>query len=173
MSAKPMDNAALAWCADPAVAARIAALFAAYAEPSYISHSELQFGRATTSDIWANDLEERVRWLAQRAAATPLDAIDGIRLATLTSAGRLEGFAFVRFMSGPALPYATLEDLLIVPDGRSRGRGANFVAWIVEECRIRGMQRLFLESGVLNHRAHEFFERQGFRQTSIVMMRDL
>jgi hypothetical protein len=35
------------------------------------------------------------------------------------------------------------------------------------------MQRLFLESGVLNHRAHEFFERQGFRQASIVMMRDL
>lgn len=172
MSARPVDDAVLAWCGDPAVAAPVAALFAAHAEPSYISHSELQFGQAITLGAWAKDLQERVHHLAERAAATPPDAIDGVRLATLTNAGRLEGFAFVRFVSAPA-PYATLEDLLIVPDGRSRGRGARFVAWIVKECRSRGMRRLFLESGVLNHRAHDFFERQGFRQTSIVMMRDL
>jgi GNAT superfamily N-acetyltransferase len=172
VSARPVDDIVLAWCCDPAVAAPTAALFAAHAEPSYISHSELQFGRAITLDAWAKDLQERVRHLAEWAVAAPPDAIDGMRLATLTNSGRLEGFAFVRFVSGPT-PYATLEDLLIVPDGRSRRRGARFVAWIVEECRTRGMQRLFLESGVLNQRAHDFFERQGFRQTSIVMMRDL
>lgn len=172
MSVRPVDDILLAWCCDPTAAAPIAALFAAHVEPSYISHSELQFGRAITLDAWANDLQERVRHLAERAAATPPDAIDGMRLATLTSAERLEGFAFVRFVSVPT-PYATLEDLLIAPDARSRRRGARFMAWIVEECRTRGMQRLFLESGVLNHRAHDFFERQGFRQTSIVMMRDL
>jgi GNAT superfamily N-acetyltransferase len=167
------NDAVVAWCRDTAVAEQVAVLFARHAEPSYISHSELQTGRAVTPDAWANDLQARVYRLAVRAVATPPDTPEGIRLATLMGMGRLEGFAFVSFASGPDVPYATLEDLLVVPRGRSRGRGERLLAWIAEECAARGMRRLFLESGILNHRAHEFFERQGFRQTSIVMVRDL
>jgi GNAT superfamily N-acetyltransferase len=167
------DDIVVAWRRDPAIADQVATLFVRHAEPSYISHSELQVGRALAPGAWADDLRAKVYRLAERAVATPPDAPEGIRLATLMAEGQVYGFAFVAFASGPDAPYATLEDLLVVPDGRGRGLGGRLLTWIALECRARGMRRLFLESGVLNHRAHEFFERQGFRQTSIVMMRDL
>ena len=108
-----------------------------------------------------------------RAAATPQDAEDGIRLATLSREGRLVGLAFVAFSRSARVPYATLEDLLIAPEERGRGSGKSFVEWIVDQCRSAGIRRLFLESGAGNHRAHDFFAREHFRQVSIVMMRDL
>lgn len=161
------------WCTDAGAADAVAALFVAHADPSYISHSELQIGRATDLGTWAADLDERVRRLAVRAAVTPQDAEDGIRLATLSREGRLVGLAFVAFSRSACVPYATLEDLLIAPEERGRGSGNSFVEWIVDQCRSAGIRRMFLESGAGNHRAHDFFAREHFRQISIVMMRDL
>lgn len=163
----------IAWCRDAGVADAVAALFVAHADPTYISHSELQIGRAIDGGTWAADLGERVRRLAVRSAGLENGPVDGIRLATLSSGGRLAGFAFVAFLHGPAAPYAVLEDLLVAPDARGQGDGARFLDWIRGECRARGMRRLYLESGAGNHRAHAFFERQGLRQTSVVMMQDL
>ena len=37
----------------------------------------------------------------------------------------------------------------------------------------RAIRRLFLESGVTNTHAHEFFEEIGFHQVSMVMMKSL
>jgi GNAT superfamily N-acetyltransferase len=45
--------------------------------------------------------------------------------------------------------------------------------WIAAEARAHGIRRLFLESGANNERAHAFFEREGFRPTSVVMMKSL
>ncbi len=45
--------------------------------------------------------------------------------------------------------------------------------WITAEAMRFGCARLFLESGVQNHRAHEFFEREGFAICSVVMMKPL
>lgn len=161
------------WCSDAGAADAVAALFVAHADPSYISHSELQLGRATDLGTWAADLGDRVRRLAARAADPRGEAEDGIRLATLSRKGRLVGLAFVAFSGRALVPYATLEDLLIAPEERGRGSGNRFVEWIVAECQSAGMRRLFLESGAGNHRAHDFFAREHFRQISIVMMRDL
>jgi GNAT superfamily N-acetyltransferase len=163
----------MAWCSTPDIAEQVAAFFVDYAETSYISHSELQIGRAVTLHAWADDVRARVHRLVLRAIATSPDALEGMRLATLMCGGRLEGFAVVAFAGGAGKPYASLEDLLVIPDSRGHGLGKRFVEWISQECRARGMHRLYLESGVRNHRAHEFFGRQGFQQTSVVMMRDL
>ena len=173
MSDPDRPGVAAAWCDDHGIADAVAALFVAHADPSYISHSELQIGRAVDPGTWAADVGERVRGLAVRSARTGDAPAGGIRLATLSSEGRLDGFAFVAFVRGPAAPYAVLEDLLVAPDVRGRGEGARFVDWIGRECRARGMRRLYLESGTGNHHAHAFFERRGFRQTSVVMVRDL
>lgn len=167
------DPAVIAWCDDPGIAGEIARLFVAHAEPSYISHSELQIGRAIDARTWAPDLAERVHRFANRCASTPDGAEGAIRLATLSRGGKLIGFAFVAFALSAEVPYATVEDLLVVPDQRSTGAGTDLMGWIADQCRSRGVRRLFLESGAGNHRAHAFFAREGFRQTSIVMMRDL
>ena len=79
----------------------------------------------------------------------------------------------VSFSPDCAVPFATLEDLLIAPGMRGGGLGTRMLAWVRAECRARGFRRLFLESGVRNDAAHRFFERHGFVQTSIVMAQEL
>ncbi len=176
MSAEAADGTpAIQWCHDPAQAEAVARLFVAHADPAYISHSELQFGRAAAPDRWNADLHAKISGEAARAIATTIrqDAPSGTRLAVLTASGQLQGFAFVSFTSGSGKPFATIEDLLIAPGARGQGTGRTVVDWICAECRGMGCERLFLESGIGNHRAHHFFEDQGFVQTSIVMMRGL
>lgn len=168
-----MDDAApidARWCDDPGWAPAVARLFAAHATPSYISHSELQGGRAAAPGRWAADIEARV---AREAAAVVAGDPGHRGLALLLDGGALAGFAFVSFATDAAVPFATLDDVLLAPERRGRGAGRLFLDWIAAECRAHGCRRLFLESGLGNHRAHRFFEDRGFAQTSIVMMRDL
>jgi ribosomal protein S18 acetylase RimI-like enzyme len=126
--------------------------------------------------------EDIGRWAADRAAkartyVTGLLANtsgDETMVATATLDGAIVGFALVEISQlNPARPFATVHDVLFSPSVRGHGLGSALFDWLAEQCRARGVTRFFLESGVDNHRAHHFFERHGFRQTSIVMMRDL
>ena len=163
------------WCREPAMAEPIATFFVAQADPAYISHSELQFGRATAPGRWAEDLHATVRQEAQRAIMRMSDEapLSGTRLAVLSRDDALLGMAFVSFQDTARRPFAILDDLLIGGQARGEGAGQRLLDWIASQCRTAGFSRLFLESGIGNARAHHFFERHGFAQTSIVMMRAL
>ena len=162
------------WCVDPDEAADVAPFFVAHASHSYISHSELQFGRATAPDRWSDDLEATVARDARSAAANgAADAPAGQRLAVARTDDGLVALAFVTFAPDAPTPFAILDDLLVSPLARGQGLGRVMLDWVAAACRSRGLQRLFLESGADNDRAHHFFEAQGFAQVSIVMMRDL
>lgn len=166
---------AWAWCREDAKAPAIGTFFAAHAEASYISHSELQFGRAVAPGRWSEDLRSKI---VAEAALAIAAASDEAREATWCALaqrqdGGIAGLAFVRFSPGGPAPFAVLEDLLIDPAQRRAGLGRRLIAWLRPQCRARGCRSLFLESGRGNDAAHRFFERQGFVQTSIVMRRDL
>ena len=86
----------------------------------------------------------------------------------------LVAVAFVRFTTNSRKArLAVLEDMIVAPGVRGMGVGKLFLEWLAERAKSCGAQRLFLESGQANDAAHHFFERAGFNQTSIVMMRDL
>ncbi|WP_165491028.1 GNAT family N-acetyltransferase [Lichenihabitans psoromatis] len=171
---QPVHEIETGWCRDPAIASDIARLFVAGADPSYISHSELQFGRAETPDRWASDLGAIILSSATKAIADAARPTTDphTKLAVATANGTIVGFAFVSFMPGVRTPFATLEDLLVT-GARGQGAGRAMLDWIARTCRTAGFLRLFLESGARNDRAHHFFERHGFEQVSIVMKRDL
>jgi GNAT superfamily N-acetyltransferase len=76
--------------------------------------------------------------------------------------------AVVEIVEREKLKYATLEDLLVGEGSRLKGIGERMVRFIEEEMRSRGVDWLFLESGVRNEGAHRFFERLEYRQTSSV-----
>ena len=173
--ARQSPTLAVDWCRDPARASEVADFFLEHAEPSYISHSELQFGRAASPDLWADGLHGLIREQAVRAASPPATPGPpaGLRLALAREGEVLAGMAFISFALDAPAPFATLEDLLVGPGSRSRGVGRAIVDWATQTCRDLGARRLFLESGAANHRAHSFFEGRGFTRTSIVMMRDL
>ena len=169
------DNAlSIRWAEQPALAAHVADFFCAHASPDYISHAELQGGRALAPGCWHPDVQKMIHAQAQRILkqATHDGTADGIACAWLE--GKLVGIAFVSFRTTAHLGrFAVLEDLIVASTVRGTGIGQQFIEWIAQRVKGYGVKRLFLESGLSNAGAHGFFARAGFQQTSIVMMRDL
>ena len=174
MTADPDPTLIFEWCRDVDLAETVATFFVAHADAAYISHSELQFGRATAVGAWSDELHAKVASEATAAIANTIAATTiGPRLALALQDGTIAGLAFVSFRPDAPTPFAVLDDIIVAPSSRGQGLGRAFLAWITEACRQGGMKRLFLESGGDNHGAHAFFARDGFVPTSVVMMRTL
>lgn len=92
-----------------------------------------------------------------RAAGLPADDLDGARMhvfALEDAAGAL-AWAALETTQGDAL----LRSVLVLPDRRAKGVGADLVRHIAAEAASRGIARLWL----LTETAAPFFGRHGFR----------
>jgi len=166
------------WCTDPSRAQELAQFFVANITPDYISHSELQGDRALDigkwqpglADIVAREIKGRV---AEYRDATIANVATSFPVLEARSDGQLVGIALISFFRDAPVPHSILEDIAVEEANRERGFGKAIVDWVSREAEVLGCARLFLESGVSNHRAHELFERQGFSTCSIVMMKRL
>ena len=69
--------------------------------------------------------------------------------------------------------YLYVDDLVTLPDARSRGYGAALLAWLAEFGRSRGAGELHLDSGKQRVDAHRFYEREGLEASSIQFKRFL
>ena len=147
----------------------LANFFARHVGSEYISHGEIQTGRAPSPGRFSPDL---VGVLMQELGAA-LDSAQAVRVATLHNDGSLAGLGIVSVHGDSVLNYAILQDLVVARDARGRGLGSALLAWIEARLREHGVRRVFLESGVSNHRAHEFFEARDFRACSLTMMKEL
>jgi GNAT superfamily N-acetyltransferase len=173
MAVQPVE---FSWCRSWEEAIRLAKLFATNLTSSYISHAELQGQRALDVTTWSptirtvleNDLVSRID--------QPLDAVDGEKTQLLVSGrvGENDVAVFlVSFSRAAAVAYTEIEDMMVAADVRGKGIGHQFMQWIAHESRQRGIRRMFLESGIANDHAHEFFEDLGFQKISVVMMKSL
>jgi GNAT superfamily N-acetyltransferase len=159
------------WCSDGSEVDRLAAFFAANVTQSYISHSELQFGRADAPDKWIDNLLAKFRTeIAERVPCRPGAPL---RVASAYDGDELVGMSYVTFTNEVPIPFIVIEDIVVDQRKRGGGIGQALVDWIFAQARQEGIRRAFLESGKDNHDAHHFFERNGFHQVSIVMMADL
>jgi GNAT superfamily N-acetyltransferase len=159
------------WCNDRNEIDRLAEFFARNVTQSYISHSELQFGRAVAPDRWIDDLVAQFR--AEIAERVPCAPGAPLRVASAYSGDELIGIAYVTFNASVPIPFIVLEDIVVDQRRRGGGYGQELLDWVFAQARTEGVKRAFLESGKDNHDAHHFFERNGFHQVSIVMMADL
>jgi GNAT superfamily N-acetyltransferase len=159
------------WCRDRDEVDRLAAFFAQNVTQSYISHSELQFGRAEAPDKWIDDLVAQFR--TEIAARVPCRPGAPLRVACAHDGNELVGMTYVTFNAEVPIPFIVIEDIVVDRRKRGSGIGQAIVDWVFAQARREGIKRAFLESGKDNHDAHHFFERNGFHQVSIVMMADL
>ena len=65
-----------------------------------------------------------------------------------------------------ARPYGVIFDLSVDPAYRGKRIGQELLQRATESFRDKGIQDCYLESGVNNHSAHQFFEHHGFKQVS-------
>jgi GNAT superfamily N-acetyltransferase len=161
----------VAWCNDLSEVDRLADFFARNVTRSYISHSELQFGRAERPDKWIDNLV--VQFRAEIAERIPFKPGALLRVANAYSGDELVGIAYVTFNASVPIPFIVIEDIVVDAGKRGSGVGQEIVDWIFAQAKQEGIKRAFLESGKDNHDAHHFFERNGFRQVSVVMMAEL
>lgn len=164
----------LSWCSDPPQAQAMTALFLQQLSPDYLSHSELQEQRAIAIGEWRPDLpaifETQLRETLALAPATA-DA----RVAVARTDGTLAGFALVSIddTRRAARSFATLDDLVVDARFQSMGLGGQLFDWVCAELQRCGIQRLFLESGIANTRAHDFFHARGCTTVSVTMLKEL
>ncbi|WP_410210371.1 GNAT family N-acetyltransferase [Aquirhabdus sp.] len=171
-----MTSLVIEWCqtADPDLIDTLTHFFVSHINPSYISHSELQSGRAITTDQWHNNIPEFIRNDFIEALIVNNDPTPSIATARDDS-GALIGLVIISFPDRrfEHTKFAVVDDVVVSPYARGLGVGKKLIAWIAGHLKAAGIQRLFLESGVNNHGAHTFFEQQGFKQVSLTMMREL
>lgn len=171
------------WVDNPKKVQTLVNFFNNNQKAGYISHGELQEGRALTIDTWSPDLpsilgEELLQTIESWAAACasgnePAQCATG-GVATMHLDSQLVGFTLIGFEHpAHAQRYAIVHDFLVDETIRGKGLGFKFLQWIQHELRASGYYRIFLESGMTNHSAHTFFEKAGFHQVSISMMAEL
>jgi len=156
---------------------KLTQFFVANLTPNYISHSELQGFRAVRPGVWADNLESVVyaeirERLREPLAGFPVGA-DWKGVIEADDNGQLVSVALVTLSRRAAVPFAIIEDIVVDHERRDQGLGQAVMDWIIAALRKAAIHRVFLESGEANVAAHRFFERLGFRQISIVMMRDI
>jgi GNAT superfamily N-acetyltransferase len=116
------------------------------------------------------DLQDAAAFL-QRVRAQQLS---GYRLAALRDGG--DPVAVAGFRLGESLAwgrYLYVDDLVTLPEARSRGYGAALLAWLVEFGRAQGAGQLHLDSGRQRADTHRFYEREGLEGSSIHFKRSL
>lgn len=128
----------------------------------YISHGEIQTGLSPDGKSWDPDLTR----LYEEDFADLGDERD--LLVARDQAGNVVGIAIIAWEETPRRRFAVLEDMAVDPALRSRGLGRTLIDAVQKRVEDRGIEWLFLESGLGNEGAHRFFEREGFHTVSHV-----
>jgi len=98
----------------------------------------------------------------------------GFRLAALRDGGEpvaVAGFRFGENLAWGCFLY--VDDLVTLPDARSRGYGAALLTWLADFGRAHGAGQLHLDSGKQRTDAHRFYQREGLEASSIHFKRSL
>jgi len=168
-------TASFSWCHDASLEDALCALYLDHVSADYISHSELQGERADAPGKWRADLPQVIRGEIRAALSHDWAHGDSSLLAIARRGEQLVGMALVSVdtRQRAARSFAALDDLVLLPAVRGSGTGSALVEWIAGELRSHGIARLFLECGVHNLAAQQFFKGRGFEQVSVVMLREL
>lgn len=134
------------------------------ASPGYISHGELQMGVAEDIGKPAADGKEKWEKYLLHKMEEPTSMVF-----IAEEEGTVLGFTILETDSDGDKPFGVICDLVVDPTLRSRGIGKQLLDTGLQWLSGNGITDFYLESGIHNHRAHAFFERNGFQTVSQVM----
>lgn len=128
----------------------------------YISHGEIQTGLSPDGKQWAEGLDSLYRNdFLELGVERDLLVVKDVT-------GTIVGIAIVAWEQSERRGFAILEDMVVAIEMRSLGIGERLLEEVEARMKERGLEWLFLESGLQNHGAHRFFERHGFSTLSHV-----
>lgn len=158
--------------ADTADAQEMCGMFFGHisAHNEYISHGELQMGvgqgRVVDGRLVASPAPDgRAYWMKYILNKMECSDVSAVFKAVGPDSV-IAGFCVVEITDDGAEPFGMVCDVLVNPECRSRGLGTALldkgIGWLHE----KGVADIYLESGVNNGAAHEYFMRRGFVKVS-------
>jgi GNAT superfamily N-acetyltransferase len=167
------NELSIVWCDNLSIVPTLTEFFIYNVTDKYISHGEIQSGRAETFSRWSLNLFEIMSGEIESIISNPLTTNGWQGIAIARESTTIIALALVRFENSRNKSYGIIDDLLVDSSHRSQGVGLQLLRWIEHEAMQRGIHYLFLESGIANDRAHAFFKAQGFQICSLTMVKHL
>ncbi len=169
-----MGSVVISWATRNSDVEALVRLFVDNTDSVYISHGEIQGGRAVSIGEWATDLE---RVLANEFSGILDGSPSGSSwrgLLTAADGGKHVGLMVVSATKEcKGRPYATLEDIVVAKDARGRRIASLMLAAFEQHLRTEGIFQIFLESSIQNTGAHKVLSHLGFEACSVVMAKTI
>lgn len=136
----------------------------------YISHGEIQMGvgigRFEDGQLAAEPAPDAERMWKKYITANISDSKGALVCKAVSTDGSIVGFAVAEIQEDGAEPFGMLCDLLVKDGSRTHGTGTALLEHALAWFRSKGISDIYLESGLNNHAAHEYFRRRGFVKVS-------
>ncbi|ROI05675.1 GNAT family N-acetyltransferase [Chryseobacterium sp. G0240] len=158
-------NYTIKWLTDKTRIGELVDFFIAHKTDSYISHSEIMYGRALDAQHWNPDLKE----VFTEQLLSDYDHNEASKLNILIAedeSKKMVGMLVLNSINSPFKKYAILEDMLLDQAVRGQSLGSRLLEEVIQESKNRNISFIMLESGVNNHGAHHFFSKYGFQKVS-------
>ncbi|REC45276.1 GNAT family N-acetyltransferase [Chryseobacterium pennipullorum] len=153
------------WLTDKTRVEELVDFFIAHKTDSYISHSEIMYGRALDSQHWNPDL--RAVFTEQLMNDYDYDSTSKINIQIAENEhGDIVGMLVLNVITSPFKKYAVLEDMLLDASVWGQSLGSKLLEGVIQESKNWKISFIMLESGVNNHGAHHFFGKYGFEKVS-------
>ena len=81
---------------------------------------------------------------------------------------KILAFSVLELSEDGASAFGVICDMLVHPSKRGTGLGSQLLEKSKEWFKSLGIDEIYLESGLNNHSAHQFFEKKGFKPVSYV-----
>ena len=140
------------------------------ANNEYISHGEIQMGVGVgemKDGVLVARPSSRARqvWM-KYIHANITSPEEACVFKAVSNEGEIIGFCVVDIQNDGAEPVGMLCDILVKGDIRSKGVGSVLLQTGLTWFKEKGIKDIYLESGLNNHAAHEYFMRRGFVKVS-------
>ncbi|MBO7203533.1 MAG: GNAT family N-acetyltransferase [Bacteroidales bacterium] len=139
------------------------------ANSEYISHGEIQMGVGVGRFVDGEFVTSvapaaREQWL--KYINGKIDSVDAAVVFKAVFQGVIVGFCVVEITDDGAEPFGMVCDVLVNGECRKSGIGSLLLERALGWLREKGVKDVYLESGLHNHSAHEYFMRKGFMKVS-------
>lgn len=135
----------------------------------YISHGEIQMGVGEgrfvdgtfVTNVAPNGEKMWIKYINEKLSS-PESAV----VYKAVRDGDIVGFCVTEITDDGADPFGMICDVLVKEECRIGGIGTELINRALEWLRQAGIKDVYLESGLHNHSAHEYFIRRGFKKVS-------
>lgn len=139
------------------------------AHTEYISHGEIQMGVGEghfEDGVLVAKPSPRAREFWMKYIHADITGEDAAVFKAVSADGVIIGFCVAEIHEDGADPFGMVCDVLVDEDCRCGGVGSALLSSALAWFKEGGVKDVYLESGLNNHAAHEYFMRRGFVKVS-------